>query len=141
MIKLNLGEWNNELPGCSVNRVGLLGFEDVQDEKEKAWRDFFLYYYCDDNRAGYYQGTKSSQWIVCRPEEYLSKCHLLKTNLSTSLFYLVSLVILLYECYKSLTVNKLLELYTMDNYGLFFLFCVLFITRFATEQFVCFLND
>jgi len=61
MIKLNLGEWNNELPGCSVNRVGLLGFEDVQDEKEKAWRDFFLYYYCDDNRAGYYQGTKSSQ--------------------------------------------------------------------------------
>ena len=71
----------------------------------------------------------------------MSKCHLLKTNLSTSLFYLVSLVILLYECYKSLTVNKLLELYTMDNYGLFFLFCVLFITRFATEQFVCFLND
>lgn len=53
------------------------------------------------------------------------KCHLLKTHLNTSLFYLVSLMILLYECYKSLTVPKLLELYTRDKYSLFFLICIL----------------
>lgn len=41
MTKLNLGKWNNELPGCSVDSVGLLGFEEIQDAKEKAWRDFF----------------------------------------------------------------------------------------------------
>lgn len=41
MIKLNLGKGNNELPGCSVDSVGLLAFEEIQDEKEKARRDFF----------------------------------------------------------------------------------------------------
>lgn len=28
--------------------VELLGFEEIWDEKEKAWRDFFLCYHCDD---------------------------------------------------------------------------------------------
>lgn len=41
MIKLNSGKWNNELSGCSVDSVGLLGFEEIQDKKEKAWRDVF----------------------------------------------------------------------------------------------------
>lgn len=38
MIKLNLDKWNNELSGCSV---GLLGFEEIQDEKEESCRDIF----------------------------------------------------------------------------------------------------
>lgn len=36
----------NELPVCSVGSIELLGFEEVRDEK--SWRDFFLYYHCDD---------------------------------------------------------------------------------------------
>lgn len=45
---LKIIQVTNELPACSVGSVELLGFEEIQDEKEKAWRDFFLYYHCDD---------------------------------------------------------------------------------------------
>lgn len=95
--------------------------------KRKLGETFFLYYYCNDVliEQDAFKGLSHLSECLDLGNICLFKCPLLKTNPNTSLFYLVSLMILFYECYKSLTVNKLLELYTMDNYGLFFLCCIL----------------
>lgn len=93
--------------------------------------DFFfpylLLWWCFD-RAECYERVESSWWIVCRFEDYLLKHHPLKTNMNTSLFYIVALIFLLHECYKSSTVTELLDLYKINNYDLFFFFPFLCLT-------------